>query len=159
MGSSLFDRISPYVPYMQHTRGDVSRTISERKVKCQGHTGRFKSLLCQLPGFIHISLNHFICSMHTADEGTMYRTPFSGWKVICHPGSFEVFTLSAPCLPNYSSMKRVKYVGIWWLRHAAVIRYLDLFIKLNLTLKGKVNRLPKWQEFQPRYFAPTVQLS
>ena len=35
--------------------------------------------------------------------------------------SFEVFTLSAPWLPPYWLMKRVKYVGIW---HTAAIRSL-----------------------------------
>ena len=135
LASSLFDRITSYVAYIQHMRDDVLHSIfrikdqrwrshgsfevftlsnpwdppylteslhmchtyntrgamchalfqNERSnVKC-----RFKSLLCQLHGFIHILLNHFICSMHTADEGTMYRTPFSGWKVICHPGRLK----------------------------------------------------------------------
>ena len=100
------------------------------KVKGQGHTGPFNFWHCPLCAFVPIWPNHFICGIHTAHDETMCRAPFSERKVNGqgHTGRSKFITLSAPWLPPYCLVKQVKYVGIWWLRHAAAIRSLDLLV-------------------------------
>ena len=83
-----------------------------RKVK-----GSFKFWLCPLRGF-PVWLNHFICGIHTTHERAMCSVPFwgrkGGWRAMCHASffrmkgqrsgsqmSFEVFVVSASCLPPY----------------------------------------------------------
>ena len=120
VASSLFD----WITSIRTTHEDAP--FSGWKVKCQGHTGHSKFLLCRLRGFLRIWPNHFICGIHRTHEGRRVTHHFriKGQRSRSH-GSFKFFTLSALWLPPYCL---VKYVGIWWLWHAAAIRSLDLFV-------------------------------
>ena len=80
VASTLFDRITLYVAYIQLIRGWCIAPHFQDEGSSQCHTGRFKFWPYPLRAFIHIYLNHFIYGTHTTRERTMCRTPF---YVIC----------------------------------------------------------------------------
>ena len=120
VASSLFD----WITSIRTTHEGAP--FSGWKVKCQRSHRSFKVFVVSATWLPPYLTSHFICGIHRTHEGRCVTHHFriKGQRSRSH-GSFKFFTLSALWLPPYCL---VKYVGIWWLWHAAAIRSLDLFV-------------------------------